>query len=108
LAGVWRTLERQRGQEQLGLEEIAQRKAELQAEVAELEKVREAIKQTNEELWVEQEKIEETWAALEERASETRRQLESEAGLCAFLRDVGSDRIAAAAERLGWFEDADV
>jgi seryl-tRNA synthetase len=58
IASVCRQLERQRGEEQLALEEIAARRTELEAAVAELEAQRERIEDVNSRYFAEQEELE--------------------------------------------------
>jgi hypothetical protein len=104
IAGVWRTLERQRGQKQLGLEEIAQRKAALEEEVAKLEGEVAGLREMKDYVDREADRINVEADAIEERASERRELLESHHGLVTLLKQAGEARVERALVEIGWVE----
>jgi hypothetical protein len=104
MAGVWRQLERQRGEEQLGLAEIAGRKAALEEEITALEAEVAGLNEMRAYIHREADRVSAEADAVEERVSERRRQLDSSEGLRDVLEAAGEEAVEAACIALGWIE----
>src|SRR5262249_38485164 len=81
------------------VEELETGEAELRAAIASLEETRGYLE-------AECDRIGKKADALDERMGETRRRLETEEGLRAWLTEIGEERLEAGLDALGWLEEA--
>jgi hypothetical protein len=102
-------LERQRGEEQLALREIVERREKAQAELAELEQEVPRLRSELEELTLlgteEDLRLAQIERELEEREAHLRERAATDAGLRDILAAAGEERVERACGELGWLED---